>query len=429
MKNLILTLIITLPLTLLGQGWEQTYGGIESDEGWSVQQTNDGGYIICGTSGDLFPGSSVFTYLIKTDQYGDEIWSQTYGTFGDSLYHSGKSVKQTSDGGFIIGGEVMSTWNGLGYLRVFKTDGNGNEIWNNTYGNLFSGVFELGSIQNTMDGGYILVGLGPGPIDSGDILLIKIDENGNEIWTNTFGGVDQQFGRSGLQTSDGGYIITGSRWENGNYTSFLLKTDQNGNEIWNQTFGFGSGFSVRQTTDGGYIISGREQVNGLLQNVLTKTDQNGNIQWTQNYEGVFGSSGYSVKQTDDNGFIITGYTSQIDTLTYLSLIKTDENGNEQWSQIFGRTSLLRGGRCVQQTTDGGYVLTGSKFENGNSDVCLIKTDDQGNISSTTEIPLPNPNRKLEKTVNIKGQEIKPQTNQPIIEIFDDGTVEKKIVVE
>ena len=87
-------------------------------------------------------------------------------------------------------------------------------------------------------------------------------------------------------------------------------------------------------------------------------------------------------------------------------------------------------RSVQQTTDGGYIITGwtSSFGNGSSDVYLIKTDGNGNVTSTFNIPI-NSNRKLQKTVDILGRETKPKTNTPLIEMHDDGTVEKRIVIE
>ena len=404
-----------------GQGWQQTYegfGGATIQMGYSVQQTTDGGYIITGFSIDT---TASYIYLIKTDGNGIEQWSKTFG----EVESYGWSVQQTTDGGYIITGQTYSIGNGSYDVYLIKTDGSGIEQWSKTFGGTSSD--RGSSVQQTTDGGYIVTGE-----NSNGVCLIKTDGNGIEQWNQTFGGYK---GNSVQQTTDGGYIVTG---QNSNDVC-LIKTDGNGIEQWSKTFGGTAndkGYSVQQTTDGGYIITGFTESfgNGGRDVYLIKTDGNGIEQWSKTFGGANSDSGNSVQQTTDGGYIITGRFEEISEEPDVYLIKTDGNGIEQWSQNIGRTlgfgiDVSDEGFSVQQTTDGGYIITGFTigFTSG-YDVYLIKTDGNGNVTSTFNIPI-NPNRKLEKTVDILGKEIKPKTNTPFIEIYDDGTVEKRIVIE
>src|SRR3972149_5400544 len=310
--------------------FQKTFGGTSDDWGFSVQQTTDGGYIITGTITSFGAGGQD-VYLIKTDAGGNSLWTKT---FGGITYDVGNSVRQTTDGGYIIAGTTYS--------------------------------FGVGNY---------------------DVYLIKTDANGNTLWTKTFGGTSSDEGYSAQQTTDGGFVITGytGSFGAGNADVYLIKTDANGNTLWTKTFGRTNsdlGYSVQQTTDGGYVIAGLTDSfgAGLYDVYLIKTNGSGDTLWTKTFGGIGIDYGLSAQQTTDGGYVIAGVTQSFGAgIDDVYLIKTDGNGDTLWTKIFGGTDIDEG-YSVQQTTDGGFVITGytGSFGAGNADVYLIKTDANGN---------------------------------------------------
>lgn len=237
--------------------WDRTFGGSSDDVSGSVEQTSDGGYIIAGDT-ESYGAGDADMWLIKTDSNGNELWKKTFGGLNRDW---SDSVQQTSDGGYIVAGHTSSY--GAGYYDVWliKTDSDGKELWSKTFGG--SRADGGRSVQQTSDDGYIITGYTESyGADDYNVWLIKTDSDGNEQWNKTFGGSAKDQGRSVQQTSDGGYIIAGFTGSHGagDLDVWLIRTDADGNKLWDRTFGgseIDHGHSVQQTPDGGYIIAGR----------------------------------------------------------------------------------------------------------------------------------------------------------------------------
>jgi TolB-like protein len=261
--------------------WAKTYEGTDYDYVSSVQQTSDGGYILAGYTGSFGAGESDI-FLIKTEAKGNIQWAKTYG---GTSYDYAFSVQQTSDGGYIVAGLTRSFGAVGDDIFLIKTDAKGNIQWAKTYGE--KGSERASSVRQTSDGGYILAGytdsFGAG---EGDIFLIKTDANGNIIWAKTYGGEFDDKAFSVQQTSDGGYIVAGytGSFGDGDWNIFLIKTDAKGNIQWAKTYGEADtidreAYSVQQTSDGGYILAGTTISFGAGERdiFLIKTDARGNI--------------------------------------------------------------------------------------------------------------------------------------------------------
>jgi hypothetical protein len=319
--------------------WNRTFGGVKGNGGHSVQLSNDGGYIITGFTS--YYSNNLDTWLIKTDANGNPLWNKTFGGTGEDM---GYSVQRTNDGGYIITGVTSSNPVGGGARDVWliKTDGYGNKTWDHHFGN--SNSADGHSVQQTSDGGYIIAGNNVG------IWLIKTDIAGNMLWdkkfTSTSAGL-HAYGNFVQQTNDGGYIITGYKGASGTPSAvWLIKVgpsklsvdqigvlrngawffDLNGNRVWDSGDLWSYfGIAGDQPAVGDWNGDGKDEI-GVLRNGAWYFDLNGNRVWDSgDLWSYFGISGDRPAVGDWNG----------DSKDEIGVLRNgawyfDLNGNRVW---------------------------------------------------------------------------------------------------
>jgi len=307
-------------------------------------------------------------------------------TYGGPYNDNGTSGQQTTDGGYIVAGWTEGFGPGSYSVYLIKTNTSGDTLWTRTCGGPQDDVGF--SVQQTADG-YIIAGWTRSfGAENKDVCLIKTDASGDTTWTRTYGGPGDDGGYSVQQTSDGGFVIAGYTYSFGAGSSgaYLVKTNSTGDTLWTRTYGGTRddvGYSAQQTTDGGYVIAGRTQSVGAGNEdvYLIKTNTSGDTLWTRTYGGTDYDGGRSVQQTADGGYIITGYTHSSGAGSGdVYLIKTNASGDTLWTRTYGGPSPDVG-YSAQQTSDSGYIITGYTYSFGThyGDVYLIKTDANGNV--------------------------------------------------
>lgn len=310
-----------------------------------------------------------------TAQPPDTLWTKTYGGAANDI---GYSVQQTLDGGYIIVGETHSFGAGDADVWLLKTDENGDTVWTHTYG---GDSADIGySVQQTADSGYIIAGetrsFGAG---GNDVYLIKTNSLGDTLWIKTYGGKGPDMGCSVQQTSDSGYIVVGwTRPFPGSTRDYLLiKTNALGDTLWTRIYSLDQldyGWCVKQNPDKGYIIAGTSgnRVTGSCA-ILMRTDSLGNCLWSAGYIAYPNkhTSGWfsSVQLTPDGGYIAAGEP-------YAFLVKTDSLGDSLWVKRYGN-EYEDGARSVYQTSDEGYIITGYTNLWTERDMWFLKTDENG----------------------------------------------------
>lgn len=429
MKNTPLILIIfLLNVNCFSQAplieWQKSFGGTLDETATSIKQTNDGGYIVAGktnsTDGDVTDNIylSLDFWILKLNSTGDIQWKKT---LGGSQEDFASSINQTNDGGYIVAGSTKFSFNGGipgnhgDYdFWVIKLNSIGNIEWQKTLGG--SGTDNALEIQQTLDGGFIVVGdsrSNNGNLTSNngscDGWIVKLDATGNIEWQKNYGSSSCEFISSIKQTIDGGYVFAGTTYSNdgdvsGNHGGsdyWIVKINSLGTIEWQKTYG-GSGnetvSDIQLTNDNSYIISGYSysndgQVtgnNGLADFWIVKTNPAGVIEWQKSLGGSYMDTASKIINTIDNGYVVAGLTTSNDgDVTGLYnfgysdywIVKLNSLGNLQWQKALGGSSYDEA-YSIEQTSDNGFIISGFSFSsdgnltsnNGGKDFWIVKLE-------------------------------------------------------
>lgn len=420
--------------------WNRAFGGSGDDRLTVVQPTADGGYILGGFSPSGVSSSKtqasfggIDYWVVKLDASGTKQWDKTFGGSNDDKL---SSLQQTTDGGYIIGGQSNSgasgskTQSGMGGfdLWILKLDAAGTKTWDKTFG---SGANErLATVRQIADGSYVLAAETGSGIDGDrseagqgalDYWLLKLDATGTKVWDHSFGGNNNDILNAMQPTADGGYLLGGFSYSgasgdksqgtrgSADYDFWVVKVNGMGVKQWDATLG-GTGFdnltSVVQANDGGYLVGGfsnspvsgekTQGVRGDFDNWIVKLSPTGTKVWDK----TFGGDGYDslngLQQTDDHGYIFGSQSNSgvngekthanmgpSNTPDYW-VVKVDSVGTKQWDGTYGgaQDEVLT---SLKQTADGGAILGGfsssgisgtrSQASEGSFDYWVVKLSD------------------------------------------------------
>ncbi len=423
---------------------KKIFGGIRADLAYAIDQTSDGGYVLTGSfqsnDGDFESedklGGVIDVLVMKLTPEGEIEWTQV---LSGSNRDEGWSIRQTSDNGYILAGNTRSGNGDFAGERtasatdndifLAKLDSQGNKVWVETFvGSKNDMVY---SVVESHDGGFVAAGgvrsndgdfVNVNPTLS-DIIVLKVNASGQLEWKKTYGGSGEDRGYSIARSLDGGYVLTGGTRSNdgdfsglskGDFDIFAMKLDANGNLEWNKTYGGSSydfGNAIIAATDGGYALTGRTVSNdGDFEGMLTggsdifvmKLDSRGAVEWTQTYGGSSEDHGHSITQAMDGGFVLTGgsfsndgdFTGANRGEMSIPVMKLDAAGNREWIRMFSGSRRDRG-MSIVTSDDGNYVLAGSTSSNdgdfedifkGTADIIVIKVDNDGNLVPFRTIP-------------------------------------------
>ena len=351
----------------------------DTEIGYDVRVLADGGFIITGGA-TMAQSSSVDAFLLRTNSEGQELWWKTYGGIGED---EGASVIETTDGGFVFAGKTSTFTTGKSDIWIMKTDANGTAIW---YTNIGLKEFdEATDIIQCANGDYLIIGRLEDPLNGrsymylrrfGDLDLVR--------WEYRPEGTGQDYGTAVVETDDGSIVATGKTLDrdSGIPTIWLHKISAAGDSvIWDRQISSPTALEAIDMVladDGGFAIAGNGTPGGNTKDMLfIKADAHG-VMTTKRvlHTDAFAQS---IQRCDDGGYILCGYSSPHEQQrSDIILVRLDAGGNVTWKKVIGGQHMDRA-FATAVAPDGGFLITGStlSYGSGTPDLLLIKTDASG----------------------------------------------------
>ena len=393
MKNISKLLILLMMLIMMASSYSQfkwTAGGPLDDNANSISQTSNGGYWVAGyTKTYGLPGQNA--YLLRFNSLGSLLFSRVFGGTGTEVAYS---VVNTSDGGCAVAGWTNSYGQGGYDMYITKFDAAGSLQWNRVIGG--TDVDYATSIIQTSDGGFVVTGqtmsYGAGNVD---LIILKLSNVGNILWTRTAGYLGNDVGACVIETTDGGFAVCGntSSYGSGSTDVFIVKTNSSGVVLWSRVIG-GSGqdqaSSLIQLSDGSLVAVGSTTSFGAgsYDLYVVKLTGSGSLTWAK----TIGSSGYEfasgVVQSADGGLVISGSTESFGAGGGdFYAVKLNSAGAIQWQKTVGGAGDDYGYKIIN-TTDGGFCSVGytKSYGSGGEDFFVVKYSSNGIVCGSSGNP-------------------------------------------
>ncbi len=362
--------------------WAKLYGEDRSDVLHTFLILPDGNVILAGwTNANINQNEDII--LVRINEAGTILWQYSY--FGDNLDYA-QVISPSLDNNIIVGCHTRSFGAGSSDILLLKVDTDGNIIWQKTYGTYDDNA--IASVIPTSDGGFLVGGwsyLGGGR--SHDATVFKTDADGNVIWAKHYGTKNYEGIKDMIQTSDGNFIFLGVAYsEESNDDIWLVKIDPEGNIIWQKSFGGlenENPSSILRHNGLYYIFATTNSFsdNASRDFMVMVVDENGDLQWALYYPDDYETTVINANIFKENKFLITGSAipkSKWNSDMLISII--DENGQFEKGMLFGGNESELG-HCIRQFQDN-WILAGGysySFSNGNSDIILLRTDETLNL--------------------------------------------------